>query len=100
MVTEMRRAELLALRWSDVDLDTAVVTVRGNYVRVGRCSIEKDTKSHQIRRLAIDPATVEVLAEHRDRYREHCRVAEVPPVDAAFGSPTGPCTTGPATRAV
>lgn len=24
------------------------------------------------------------LAEHRDRYRERCRIAEVPPIDAAF----------------
>lgn len=84
MVTGVRRAELLALRWSDVDFDAAVVTVRRNYVRVTRRSIEKDTKTHQMRRLAIDPATVEVLIEHRDRYREKCRVAEVPPIDAAY----------------
>ena len=83
MVTGVRRAELLALRWSDIDLDAAALTVRRNYVRVNRRSIEKDTKTHQMRRLAIDPATVEVLSEHRDRYRERCRVAEVPPIETA-----------------
>ncbi|MDT7706284.1 MAG: integrase [Pseudonocardiales bacterium] len=40
MVTGMRRAELLALRWSDVDLDTAVLLVRRNYVRVNRRAAE------------------------------------------------------------
>jgi hypothetical protein len=38
-----------------------MVTVRRNYVRVNRKSIEKDTKTHQMRRLALDPTTVGVL---------------------------------------
>jgi len=84
MVTGMRRAELLALRWSDIDLDAAVVTVRRNHVRVNRRSIEKDTKTHQMRRLALDPATVEVLPEHRDRYCETCRQAEALLSERAF----------------
>ena len=84
MVTGVRRAELLALRWSHVDLDAGVLTVRRNYVRVNRRSIDKDTKTHQMRRLAIDPATVEVLTEHYDRYRERCRLADVPPIDGAY----------------
>jgi integrase len=84
MVTGMRRAELLALRWSDVDLDTGTVTVRRNYVRVNRKSIEKDTKTHQMRRLALDPTTVEILVEHRARYATTCRELDVPPRDDAF----------------
>ncbi len=84
MVTGMRRAELLALRWPDVDLDAGVVSVRRNYVRVSRRSIEKDTKTHQMRRLAIDPATVEVLTEHRQRYYEKCKPWETLPKDSAF----------------
>ena len=84
MVTGMRRAELLALRWSDVDLDAAVLTVRRNYVRVGRRSIEKDTKTHQMRRLALDPATIDVMTEHRDRYAKKCRQAAVPALDMAY----------------
>jgi integrase len=84
MVTGMRRAELLALRWSDVDFDTGTVTVRRNYVRVNRKSIEKDTKTHQMRRLALDSATVEVLTEHRARYAVMCRELGVSPRDDAF----------------
>ncbi len=44
MVTGLRRAELLALRWSDVDLDAGYLAVRRNCVRVGGRTIEKDTK--------------------------------------------------------
>lgn len=72
MVTGVRRAELLALRWSDVDLVGGMVTIRRNYVRANRRSIEKDTKTHQMRRLSLDPATVEVLTEHRGRYEAQC----------------------------
>ena len=84
MVTGMRRAELLALRWSDVDLDAGMVTVRRNYVRVNRMSIEKDTKTHQMRRLSLDPATVEVLTEHHERYAALCRELAVEPAPSAF----------------
>jgi integrase len=75
MVTGMRRAELLALRWTDVDLDAGVVTIRRNYVRARGKSVEKDTKTHQMRRLALDAATVEVLTEHQARYEAICRDA-------------------------
>jgi integrase len=84
IVTGMRRAELLALRWSDVDLDTGTVTVRRNYVRVNRKSIEKDTKTHQMRRLALDPTTVEILAEHRARFATICVELDVQLRDDAF----------------
>lgn len=84
MVTGLRRAEVLALRWSDGDLDTGVLTVRRNYVRVNRTSLEKDTKTHQMRRLALDPATVEVLTEHRERYAALCRELRTPLRPDAF----------------
>lgn len=68
MVTGMRRAEIVALRWSDIDLDVGMLYVRHNYVRSNGRSYEKDTKTHQMRRLSIDEATVEVLREHWERY--------------------------------
>ena len=84
MVTGIRRAEVLALRWSDLDLDAGVVTVRRNLVRVGGESIEKDTKTHQMRRLALDQATVDVLTEHRRAYDHLCRQLAVDPHVSAF----------------
>src|SRR3954447_419976 len=65
MVTGMRRAEVLALRWSDVDLSTGMLAIRRNYVRARARGIEKDTKTHQMRRISLDRETVAMLEEHR-----------------------------------
>jgi integrase len=65
MVTGARRGELLALRWHHIDLDTAILTVRRNYVRANGEGHDKDTKSHQMRRVSIDAATVELIKRHR-----------------------------------
>lgn len=83
-VTGLRRAELLALRWSDVDLDGGTLYVRRNHVRVAGKSVEKDTKTHRARRLAVDDATVEVLREHLRRYEERCRELGVEPRPASY----------------
>jgi integrase len=56
VVTGARRGEMCALRWTHLDLDAGVMTVRRNYVW-GR---EKDPKNHQMRRLSLDAATVEL----------------------------------------
>ena len=84
MVTGLRRAELLALRWFDVDLVGGMVTIRRNYVRANRQSIEKDTKTHQMRRISLDPATVEILAEHRGRYEAICAEIGTEAIPGAF----------------
>src|SRR6266536_1926221 len=84
MVTGMRRAELLALRWYDVDLDAAMLEIRRNYVRARRQGVEKDTKTHRMRRIALDSETVEVLRAHRDRYEAAARAVGVKPADDAF----------------
>jgi integrase len=68
--TGARRGELVALRWSDVDLDARVIHIRRALVTGRDGLVEKDTKTHQARRVAIDAATAELLAEHRDRMLE------------------------------
>lgn len=73
MVTGLRRAELLALRWTDVDLIRGKLHVARNYVVVKGQGIIKDTKSHQVRRLSLDPATVGVLQAHRKQYESIVR---------------------------
>lgn len=84
MVTGLRRAEVLALRWSDIDLSTGYVMIRRNYVRVKGRNVEKDTKTHQMRRVSLDPATVEILTEHRQRYEELVGKLAIKATDSAF----------------
>jgi integrase len=84
MVTGMRRAELLALRWLHVDLVGGMLRIHRNYVRVRGHGIEKDTKTHQMRRIALDTATVEILAAHRARYEERVRALGEEPTDEAY----------------
>ncbi|MBV9648709.1 MAG: site-specific integrase [Pseudonocardiales bacterium] len=67
-VTGARRGEVLALQWDDVDLDNGVLRLDENYVRTSSGMIVKDTKTHQMRRVAIDQPTVELL----HLYRENC----------------------------
>ncbi len=84
MVTGLRRAELLGLRWHRVDLPAGMLTIRRNYVRAAGELLEKDTKTHQMRRISLDPATVEVLTEHRQRYEELARQLQIEPCDDAY----------------
>ncbi|PZS27691.1 MAG: site-specific integrase [Pseudonocardiales bacterium] len=67
MTTGARRGELCGLRWHNLDLDTGAVTLRTSIAQDGNRRWEKDTKTHQQRRVAIDADTVEVLAAHRTR---------------------------------
>ncbi len=66
--TGARRGELCALRWRDVDLKERRVVIAHNLVegKNGQL-VEKDTKTHAVRRIALDDTTVEVLGEHKKR---------------------------------
>jgi integrase len=79
MVTGARRAELCALRWTHVDLEAGVLILRrAVYVDEDGQVHEKDTKTHQQRRVALDPDTVEVLREHRRRCEERAALVGMP----------------------
>lgn len=66
MTTGVRRGELCGLRFSRIDFDEGVIDLRKNWVN-GK---EKDTKTHQNRRIALDTETVVLLKEQRDRVKE------------------------------
>lgn len=68
--TGCRRGEGCALRWKDVSWDTGELLIRRNIAHVGRDIIEKATKTHQSRRVAIDASTLELLRQHQLRCRE------------------------------
>jgi integrase len=71
MTTGARRGELCAVHWDDVDLDGGALTLRrALFVDEDGSLKEKDTKTHQHRRIALDPDTVVVLGSLRERCRE------------------------------
>lgn len=70
MVTGARRGELCALAWDRVTLKpgAGVLVIRSSIAQRGGRTWEKDTKTHQQRRITIDDATVGLLAA----YQRHC----------------------------
>lgn len=76
MTTGVRRGEICGFRWTHLELDDteAVATIRRTvYVDADGNIQEKDTKTHQQRRVVLDPETIEVLLDHRDRAKERAR---------------------------
>jgi len=91
--TGMRRGELLGLRWRDVDLDGATITVRRSAGLIrnageGAEVVEGPTKNGKPRVVDLDPGTVEVL---RSWKRERGSLALVLARDDAlvFGDANG-----------
>ena len=68
--TGARRSELIALRWTDVDLDAATVSIERGIVLGPHGLVEKGTKTHSARRVSLDAGTVGALADHRERMQE------------------------------
>jgi integrase len=64
--TGLRRGEAAGLRWCDLDLDAARLTVSSARVVVGRTVVTSSPKTEKSRRtIALDPATVAALRRHR-----------------------------------
>lgn len=84
MTTGARRGELCGLRWSNVDLPSGVLTYRSAIAQYGRYREVKDTKTHQQRRVTLDPETVLVLTEHWERCQGRAAAARVPLARDAF----------------
>jgi integrase len=66
VVLGARRGELCSLRWSDVDVGQGEILIAGGVVRVhGQPLIDKDTKTHAKRRVAVGAGTLDLLKAHR-----------------------------------
>ena len=76
LMTGMRRGETCGLRWSDVDLDAGAITVRQQLLVVrgapnGGLQFSERTKTdHGLRRIDLDPVTVEILTAHKSAQAE------------------------------
>jgi integrase len=105
LTTGMRRGEVPALRWQDVDLDRAALSVRqtGNMIggvwTVGTPKGRGDATAKS-RRLALDTGTVTALRAHRTRQLQERLAWGADYSDAGLvfvredGSPLNPSTIG------
>jgi integrase len=75
--TGARRGELCALRWSDIDLEAARVVIERGIVLVAGGLVERPTKTHSRRVVALDEGTVRVLGAHREREEAMARACGV-----------------------
>src|SRR6266540_120562 len=62
--TGARRGELCALRWSNVNLDAGELLIMRSLIVRGGQLLEKDTKTHAARRIALFDDSVALLDEH------------------------------------
>ena len=68
VITGARRGELCGLRWSDVDTKRAELLIQRSIFETTEHEIvEKETKTHQSRRIAIDEGTMLQLQRHRSQ---------------------------------
>jgi integrase len=67
VTTGLRRGELLALRWSDIDLVARTLAVRGTLQREGGLSRTEPKTPRSRRRVELTYAATEALQRHRQR---------------------------------
>lgn len=75
-LTGARRGELCALRWSDVDGGRLVIARSISHDKGVRT--EGDTKTHQVRVVALDPIAQEVLARRWGEVEQLSKAADSP----------------------
>jgi integrase len=95
MVTGMRRGEISALRWRNLDLPNNVVFLQRANAQTRSGVREKDTKTHQQRRLSLDELTVALLGEHRQRWEQRCSELGVAFTEDLYVFSPAPDASGP-----
>jgi integrase len=67
MVTGNRRGELCGIRWRHLDLKAGVLHLQRANGQYGKETWEKGTKNEGDRRIVLDPDTVLILTDHKQR---------------------------------
>ena len=93
-LTGCRRGELMGLRWSDIDRDRMLLRIERSIKRAEqrRELLVGPTKTHQDRRISLDPVTLAVLDTHRRRAEAWAAAARVALSDDGYvltEDPTG-----------
>jgi integrase len=83
-LTGARRGELVALRWSDVDLHEGSVRIERSVTVVNGGAHEGPTKTHQARKVALDEIGVQALRRHWLFVTKRSRDVESPLVENPY----------------
>jgi integrase len=75
-LTGLRRGELCALRWTDVDFERRELDVSRSLVVIPGGVTEKSTKTDRFRLVALDDVAVALLAQHRAHVDKWAKQAE------------------------
>jgi len=75
-VTGARRGELCALRWSDVDMENHEVVISRSLSLGTHQVVEKSTKTHRSRRIALDAGSIEALERQRERAKSRVMLCQ------------------------
>ncbi|HTT88936.1 MAG TPA: tyrosine-type recombinase/integrase [Acidimicrobiales bacterium] len=91
-ITGARLGELCGLRWSDIDLEHNVLHIR-RAVKHGldkRELVVGPTKTHQHRKVSLDPTALALLAGHRQRVESWAAQGGVSLLEDGYVLPGGP----------
>jgi integrase len=76
--TGARRGELCALKWGNVNFDARTLTIEHSIIEMpGGGMFEKDTKTHAMRRIALDGETLAVLEDQRGVVEVRAAIADL-----------------------
>src|SRR5690348_1939214 len=72
MITGSRRGEVSAVRWRHIDSDRAALWIHRSNAQTKAGITEKETKTGQHRKVALDPHTLSLLEQHRKLWEQRC----------------------------
>jgi integrase len=84
MTTGARRGELCALRWDRIDFTTGVIDIRTSIGQLGTRTWEKDTKTHQRRRIVVDTQSLDLLRAYLQHVARRAATLDIELSPGAF----------------